>query len=160
MNDKLTPANFVQKIKLMTNADRRTITAKKLIELIVASPTPDEREKNIDMQLAQLQNSLTLITNIATANKNELTKLKEDNAAMSDEIKELKDNAQNTNDEDLRKEVDDLRSKVNEMDQYLRVNNLEFVGLPAPNVEAGETEESVIVEACNSLVGLSVVVGH
>lgn len=157
-NDELTPENFVQKIKSMTNADRRNITAKKLIELIVASPNPDERERNIDMQLAQLQNSLNLVTNIATANKDELTKLKNDNVAMADEIKELKDNARDDNDEDLRKEVEDLRSKVNEMDQYLRVNNLEFVGLPAPIVDTGETEESVIVNACNSLAGLSVVV--
>ena len=159
MGEELTPANFVQKIKSMTAADRRGITAKKLIELILASPNPDERERNIDTQLEQLQASMKLISTIATTNKEEMTQLRNENTAMSEEIRELKENAgNNNNNENLEKKIEDLRSKVEEIDQYLRVNNLEFVGLPAPNETAGETEESIIVNACNSLAGISVVV--
>ena len=76
---------------------------------------------------------------------------------MSREIQDLKENGANAeNEANLTKQIEDLRSQVNEIDQYLRVNNLEFVGLPPPN--QGETEETVIINACNSLVGLSVVV--
>ena len=148
MAEELTPANFVQKIKAMSNADRRNITSKKLIELILASPDPDERERNIDFQLEQLQDSLKLISTIATTNKEELTQLRNENVAMKEEIRELKENAgNNNNNEHLEEEIEDLRSKFEEIDQYLRVNNLEFVGLPAPNTDAGETEESIIVHA-------------
>ena len=156
-DDELTPMNYIQRIKAMTGADRRAITAKKLIELIVATPAPDERQLQIDTQLTQLQNSLNLISTIATANKEEITTLRRENAEMSREIQELKETPANVeNDANLTKQIEELQSQVNEIDQYLRVNNLEFVGLPAPN--EGETEETVIINACNSLVGLSVVV--
>ena len=42
--------------------------------------------------------------------------------------------------------------KSNEIEQYLRANNVEIVGLPAPNT--GESEETLIVNAINSLGGL------
>ena len=85
--------------------------------------------------------------------------LRNENVAMKEEIREMKENAgNNNNNEHLEEEIEDLRSKFEEIDQYLRVNNLEFVGLPAPNTDAGETEESIIVHASNSLEGISVVV--
>ena len=156
-DQELTPANYIQRIKSMTGADRRAITAKKLIELIVATPTPDERQAHIDAQLAQLQDSLHLVSTIAAANKEEITTLRRENTEMSREIQDLKENGANAeNEANLTKEIEELRSQVNEIDQYLRVNNLEFVGLPPPN--QGETEETVIINACNSLTGLSVVV--
>ena len=94
-DDELTPTNYIQRIKAMNGADRRAITAKKLIELIVATPAPDEKQVQIDTQLAQLQNSLNLISTIATANKEEITTLRRENAEMSQEIQELKETAAN-----------------------------------------------------------------
>ena len=132
-DEDLTPANYILKIKSMSGAERRGITAKKLIELIVATPSPDERQINIDTQLAQLQNTMNLISNIATANQAEITTLKNEKETLANEIKELKEkDAGDDNDNDvteMKKEIDELRSQINEIDQYLRVNNLEFVGL-------------------------------
>ena len=159
-DEDLTPANYILKIKSMSGAERRGITAKKLIELIVATPSPDERQINIDTQLAQLQNTMNLISNIATANQAEITTLKNEKETLANEIKELKEkDAGDDNDNDvteMKKEIDELRSQINEIDQYLRVNNLEFVGLPPPN--DGETEETVIINACNSLEGIDIVI--
>ena len=41
---------------------------------------------------------------------------------------------------------------MNEIEQYLRVNNLEIVGLPEPN--ENETETEMIIDALNNLRGL------
>ena len=49
-------------------------------------------------------------------------------------------------------EIEKLQDEVNSIQQYLRVNNLEIVGLPAPN--EGESEETLIINAFNELVGL------
>ena len=49
-------------------------------------------------------------------------------------------------------EIKDIRNQLNDIEQYLRVNNIEIVGLPQPNDE--EPEETMIVNALNSLVGI------
>ena len=76
MDDELTPLNYVQKIKAMLPADRRAITAKKLIELILETNDPDERQRNVDLQLANIQTSMSLISDLAKSNKQEINALK------------------------------------------------------------------------------------
>ena len=96
----------------MSGPERRGITAKKLIELIVATPSPDERQINIDTQLAQLQNTMNLISNIATANQAEITTLKNEKETLANEIRELKEkDAGDDNDNDvteMKKEIDEV----------------------------------------------------
>ena len=152
MADELTSANYVQKIKSMSAAERRAITAKKLIELILETDA-DERQKNIDQQLANIQSSMEILSNLARENKDEITMLKNENGRLEREIRTLKENENAGANEELTKEVAELRGQINEIEQYLRVNNLEFVGLPPPAV--GEEEEDVIIKACNALNGLS-----
>ena len=154
MSDDLTVDNYVQKIKQMTPADRRNVTLKKLIELILATPNVDERQKNVENQIAQLQTSVNLISRISAENKEEIAALKAENAELSNEIVTLKENRDA--DENVKEEIKDLKDHINEIEQYLRINNLEFVGLPAPN--KGEEDEMVIVNACNSLVGIDTIV--
>ena len=43
---------------------------------------------------------------------------------------------------ELQNNFNDLKAQVNEIEQYLRVNNIEFVGLPVPN--PGESEETLL----------------
>lgn len=52
----------------------------------------------------------------------------------------------------FRKEITELHREVNSIQQYLRINNLEIVGLPEPN--PGESEETLLVNALNSLEGI------
>ena len=91
MDDELTPLNYVQKIKAMLPADRWAITAKKLIELILETNDPDERQRNVDLQLANIQTSMSLISDLAKSNKQEINALKNENEQMTREIWELKD---------------------------------------------------------------------
>ena len=137
----------------MSPVDRRNITAKKLIELILATNV-DERQKNIDQQLANIHGSMEILSNLAQENKVEIQALKNENGRLQREVQTLKENENAGANAELTKEVGELRDQINEIEQYLRVNNLEFVGLPAPAV--GEDEEDVIVKACNSLHGLDV----
>ena len=58
----------------------------------------------------------------------------------------------------MQEQIDDLRAQLNEIEQYLRVNNIEIVRLPAPN--DGETEENLIINALNSLDGVDNPVRH
>ena len=43
----------------------------------------------------------------------------------------------------------ELRKQINNMEQYLRINNLEIIGLPEPTDE--ESHESILLKALNSL---------
>ena len=75
---------------------------------------------------------------------------------MKNELQELKEKVNNP-DEDERDNqggnFDELWKEVNDIQQYLRINNLEIVGLPATN--EGESEETLLVNALNSLDGIT-----
>ena len=73
---QLTPMNFIQLIKAMQPADRKKITLKKLLEVILETPEPDERAKFVDLQLAQLTNAMKNITDLANQNRAEITNLR------------------------------------------------------------------------------------
>ena len=53
-------------------------------------------------------------------------------------------------------DVESLRKEINEIQQYLRINNLEIVGLP--NTNENEPEETLILHALNNLEGIANVV--
>ena len=80
---QLTPMNFIQLIKEMQPADRKKITLKKLIEVIIETPEPDERAKFVDLQLAQLTNAMKNITDLANQNRAEITNLRRENAELT-----------------------------------------------------------------------------
>ena len=60
--------------------------------------------------------------------------------------------------EQIRNEIVEMKQEINSIQQYLRVNNLEVVGLPEPN--NGESEETLLVNAFNQLAGIETPVRH
>ena len=70
--EDLTPLNFVQLIKQMERAERNRITAKRLIDLIVNSPEPDQKIANLEGSLNAFKTMLDHIKDIATENKTEI----------------------------------------------------------------------------------------
>ena len=52
----------------------------------------------------------------------------------------------------LQEQITALQGEINNIQQYLRVNNLEIVGLPEPS--NGETDETLLINALNQLEGL------
>ena len=178
MGDELTPMNFIEKIKAMDNRERAKIPAKKLIDLICQStvdPVLDDLRTSIKMINQMASTNKTLIDSL-TAKNDEYVKM---NACLVSEVQLLKIHAQeckqnrderppppppqhtppatqptvsNADIDSIRKEIDAMKDEINSIQQYLRVNNLEVVGLPETNT--GETEETLLVNALNQLVGL------
>ena len=60
--------------------------------------------------------------------------------------------------DELRKEISALQEEVNSIQQYLRINNLEIVGLPQPN--ENEDDETLIINALNNLDGIDAPIRH
>ena len=158
--EDLTPLNFVQLIKQMERAERNRITAKRLIDLIVNSPEPDQKIANLEGSLNAFKTMLDHIKDVATENKTEIGALKAANQKLTDENTALKRNIEHLQHHDAgeaenertKERISELQDQIHEIEQYLRVNNLEIVGLAQPL--QGETEETVIVNALNSLHGL------
>ena len=165
MGEELTPANFIERIKNMDNRDRQKLTAKRLIDLILQTHV---RDPNI--QLAEIRASIDLVTKIATTNQGEIGTLKAENIRLNTEnnklqhetvalrrtIDEMKENQHGNNEDNVTNQLKDIRNQINDIEQYLRINNLEVVGLPQPG--EGETEEKVLINAFNDLNGIEIVV--
>jgi hypothetical protein len=174
MDDELTPENFIGKIKAMGERERLKVPLKKLIEIIcqvVDAPA-------VSTQLDELRESIHHINRMATKNNTEISSLKiqneeylEKNIALKAEVELLKLHAQeckanqhpppappvrnNANDAEIRRlqeQITEMQDEMNSIQQYLRVNNLEIVGLPDTN--EGETEETLLINALNDLEGL------
>ena len=62
------------------------------------------------------------------------------------------DVATQTQIDELNKEMKAVQIELNSIQQYLRINNLEIVGLPEPN--QGESEETLLINAINNLEGI------
>ena len=102
---------------------------------------------------------MSLILQIATRTTLPNLVLTFDNEQLIQGIKGLKEKLQdhyNSVQEfnESEQKINDLQNQIHEIEQYLRINNIEIVGLQASNVENGETEETIIVNFIKSLVGL------
>ena len=143
---------------------------------------PNVDDVNIATQFDQLRLQIQHINETSTKNATEIATLNIKNAeylkknvALSAEIELLKIHAQQckakqdapppqappppapdaaTNKliDELNKEIIDIKSELNSIQQYLRINNLEVVGLPEPN--PGEDEETLLINAFNALEGI------
>lgn len=179
MNDELTPQNFIGKIKAMGERDRAKIPLKKLLDIICQV----EEAPAVSTQLDELRESILHVTQMSAKNNTEISTLKTQNGEYLDKIRalnvevgllklhaqECKANRQpptappppptqnNTDGAEIRRiqqQITEMQGEINSIQQYLRVNNVEIVGLPEPN--NGESEEILIVNALNDLEGLEV----
>ena len=183
--DDLTVDNFVEKIKQMDNRERNKLKVPRLIELICELPDRNNCDlATLASQLTELKASVDNNTKLAAVNKNEIVALNaqnetlvKQNTVLRLEVDVLKTHAREcrTREENrpppppapatedatidgLRKEIVEIQAELNNIQQYLRVNNLEIVGLPEPN--ENEAEETLIVNALNNLAGIDVPIRH
>ena len=147
MATKFTVDNFVAVIKKMNDRDRGKLRAADLIKLIVQLPNHSTEPSTGTEFIAKFE---TLVSQVALldshANKNaaEILNLQESNKALrsvnaKNETELLK----------LNQQVADLTTQAASTDQYLRVNNVEIVGLPEPG--DGETEQEQTILMLNDL---------
>ena len=153
----------------MDKSERNKLKLKELVDLIVQAPlyTYDENAtmKNMEADIARLAGRLDTVFDTASKNQQEIANLKTKNTDLERhnlelrrELNELKNNQAEEADVNDQNEIEALRKEVNEIQQYLRINNLEIVGLPAAN--EGESEETLLVNALNSLDGLRSPIRH
>ena len=179
----LTPANFVMKIKSMGDRERSKISSKKLIELICQIPDPStestelaELRASIEYVTRMASVNQTEILSLKTSNDEhvrtnrclqleigllkeharECTEHRQQPAAPQPRQPQQQPQQHNDDIDNIRQEIAGLRAEINSIQQYLRVNNLEIVGLPAAN--DGETEETLLINALNNLDGLEEIV--
>ena len=166
----------------MDAGERGKLRIKKLIELICDFPDPVEDDRSFAAEIDELRASMNSINQTVSINKNEIIALQTQNAdyvrkntMLRTELDLLKVNAKEcrehrdrnppqptqppapdmatqTQIDELSKEINLIHIELNSIQQYLRINNLEIVGLPEPN--QGESEETLLINALNTLEGI------
>ena len=152
MEDILTADNFVELIKSMNARDRHKIRAEKLIELILTLEV-GKIDNNSDVitsmekRISELELKYDIVKTDSRNNAVDIENIRRD--ITSERV------LQPDNDKivAIEKEISEIQNHLNAIEQYLRVNNLEFVGLPEAQDEA--SNESVILAAINSLEELT-----
>ena len=140
----------VASVKAMSDSERKQILKADLIKLILS--LDNERENDgeftaksyIDEQIKLVLASLDIVKNGSLKNTAEIINIHNINNDHSNDINAIKeDNSY------LQDDVSNLRNEVDGIQQYLKINNLEIVGLPPPDDE--DNDESNVVKLCNSL---------
>ena len=142
---ELTAENFVSLIKQMNDRDRNKLRAADLIGLIIQLPeSPSTRITELTAKVDGLIATVSAIDNRSANNaadalnlKEKVTNLENKNTLLSTEV------------EKLNKQVSDISNQLAGIDQYLRINNIEIVGLP--DQREGEVDETIKLEVLNSL---------
>ena len=127
----------------------KKIRQEKLLELILNTPEPSISPLNTDheQKINMLMASMELINSQASSNTAEIQNLKNSNDDLRSECESLKQKYAPT-----QEKIKDHGTHLNDIEQYLRVNNLEIVGVP----EATEnlTDEATLLEIFNSIPDL------
>ena len=182
--DDMNVSNYVAVIKAMDNREKQKINLKKLVDLICSIPDDDAENVSVAAQLVALKASIENINKTSAVNSNEIATLKvqnddllRKNAVMRLEIDLLKEHSKECKEtrvrppppapnasvdpaviQEIRKDIVNIQGELNNIQQYLRVNNLEIVGLPEAN--EGENEETLLINALNDLQGMEYPVRH
>ena len=152
------PGHSVASIQALSPRDRKKLTTDDLLDVImnIDASIFDTTQKNI----SSLQNDVsTLIAtvqilkqdsqkntadfiNVIEKNKT----LEEDNLKLKEQVNILRQELYVTRDD-----VVVLRTDLDEINQYLRVNNIEIVGLPSP--DENSNDENLVVDFINNNLG-------
>ena len=143
---ELTVDNFIRQIKSMNDCEKGKLRAMDLIALIIQ--LPDEQSLvDISGKVEALINTVAILDLGSNNNAAEITALKDNKKQVEESNKALQ------------VEVDKLSQRIVDIaienaltDQYLRIYNLEIVGLPElGDGETAEDEEVILIEALNSM---------
>lgn len=153
----LSVSNFISKIKQMSDRERNKIRKEELINLIIQLPGDfnqncssaiedkfSDLTASIDFIKSQTMNNATEIA----LQKNQNKELQLENESLKEEISALKSDITSCKDK-----LSDHQSHLDSIEQYLRINNVEIVGLPAANSE-GDPIEQELLNIFNDLPGL------
>ena len=138
---ELTLENFVQKLKAMSPRDRNKVSKEELISLIIQ--LPDESAPSIE-SFNNLSSRVDGLVNLISFTQSQVA----DNSATIRNLERSNESLINDNSR-LIKEVTDFSNGLNNIEQYLRVDNIEVVGLPQPDDIV--TDEQMVIEIVNQM---------
>ena len=135
--EDLAVGNFID----MSDRDRKKIRADRLIELILQLPDTGNNENYclLEARITRIEQQYDL--------------LKIDTLNNTKDIGKCTETIDSINIQDIETQLRQAQKSVNNIEQYLRVNNIEIVGLPDPT--ENQSHEEVILEAINSLENLA-----
>ena len=139
----LNPNNYCEEIKKLNQRDRKKIRQEDLLNLIINSPERPEIVATQDVRLDELITKFHMLEAKIANNTVDIVTLKESNSALTDENAALKESLQET--KMLSNENND---RIDAIDQYTRVNNLEFVGLEP---QEGKSDKEVVIDCILNL---------
>ena len=126
--ETLTPHNFIVNIQRMTTAEQSKLKRADLLSLILNAPTQNRGVS--EERFLELFAVVDTLKTQNVANTAEILNLKNDNDVLKEEMKVLKKEK-----ESLNIKMSEHDDHFNEIEQYLRVDNLEIVG--HPDIEEG-----------------------
>ena len=136
----------------MSENQRSKLTKKNLLDLILDAPL-DHKYVTIT-KFNELHASIEAVKGLSTKNSVEKTVLKKSNEEMKIDnanLNRLNNELQGKFDKAV-DEVSNLRDQINEIEQYLRVNNVEIVGYPDFDSTTIDYED-MLLEVFNQLPG-------
>ena len=154
----LTVENFIMRIKEMDDRERKKIRLQDLIDIILLLPDnfnikEVEKIKTLEETIANLVASVENIRSQSVQNAAEIINLNSRNNDLETQNEQILSDIhilkQNEEFEKFDEDIREINHHINSIEQYLRVNNLEIVGLPEPGVN--ESNEDIIIEALNTL---------
>ena len=144
----MTPENFIQKIKAMSQQQKNHLKKAEIMELIMNAP---DQTGPVDIKFSEMTVAIDLIKKQCMSNAADVVQLKSIKDELNKENVELR--------ADLNKAITRMvkaeqnlevhEAHLNEIDQYLRINNIELVG--HPNVGRNENFEDMLVRVINTL---------
>ena len=145
---ELTVDNFIWQIKSMNDREKGKLRAMDLIALIIQ--LPDKQSPilvDISGKVEALINTVAILDLRSNNNAAEITTLKDNKKQVEESNKALQVEV-----DKLSQRIVDIAAENALTDQYLRINNLEIVGLPElGDGETAEDEEVILIEALNSM---------
>ena len=158
----LTPENFIMNIKNMNDRDRKKLRAEDIIRVILQVPDnfiASNNQVNFDNKLLELSAAIDFVKSQAINNTAEIAQIKLENTELRNVNASL-----NNDNNSLAEQVNNIDSLVkrhdkhlNGIEQYLRVNNLEVVGLPVAD-DPGVSVENTLLEIFNKIPDLNGVI--
>ena len=148
MAGDLTPDNFIRFIKNMNPRHRNKLTADRLIELILQrADLEDNQNTKLENRPNDLETKFETLKAESLTNTLEIEKIK-----MAPPLPEAPANGQSNYDEEfnvIHNQMREMQNHIHSIEQYLRINNIEIVGLPEPTED--ESNEQIMIEALNHL---------
>ena len=133
----------------MGDRDRKKIRADRLIELILSMEDKPDQLMNIEKTITELELKYEFIKTETRTITSEIALIQSTIPSSTNNLGSAYQISNDVKIKELEKEMVNIHKHLNSIEQYLRVNNIEIVGLPEPIAE--ETNEQVLLEALNSL---------